>query len=81
MAPVRGKRKVFPVLPSSFSLPALLSYCWPSADELRVNPAMLFIYFMSSSLLFFFLRNLLFSGAPHCSAGLAAIGDVHKVTF
>ncbi len=50
MAPVR---KVVPVLPSSFSLPALLSYCWPSTDELGVNPAMLFIYFLSSSLLFF----------------------------
>jgi len=71
------REKVFHDLPS-FSPPALLSYCWPSAAELGVNLAMLFIYFISSML---FLRNLLFSGALHCSAGLTSIGDMHKVTF
>ncbi len=74
-----SSEKVFPVLPSSFSLPALLSYCWPSADELGGTGYVIYIFHVF--FLAFFLRNLLFSGALHCSAGLAAIGDVHKVTF
>lgn len=75
-----GKEKSFPCFAFFF-----LSSCSPVLllafrRWTRSEPGYV-IYIFHVFFLAFFLRNLLFSGAPHCSAGLAAIGDVHKVTF